>query len=104
MPQIAAWFGRDTTRLAVVPDPRPLNRPHLVVCPVTNVATRMLIPINIAVSGSSSRPLPPQFAQFGTDELVLIELQGSFQTEGDRAGQLAAHLHVGETVSVLYNC
>ena len=60
----------------------------------------MIIPINIPSSSRfDNNTLPPPLARIGTDELVLIELQGSFQTEGDRSGQLVGHLHIGETVS-----
>ena len=62
----------------------------------------MIIPINIAVSGSSSQPLPPQFAQFGTDELVLIEMQGKLEVEGDMNGQYVGKLTVDPgTVSIM---
>ncbi|TBU51931.1 Ctf8-domain-containing protein [Dichomitus squalens] len=57
----------------------------------------MLIPINIDLPGPSTprRPnLPPQLIQFGTDELILIELQGSLEVEGNRDGQLVGKLRV----------
>ncbi|KAM5537807.1 hypothetical protein V8D89_008575 [Ganoderma adspersum] len=57
----------------------------------------MLIPINIALPGPSTprRPhLPPQLVQFGTDELVLIELQGALEVEGNKDGQLVGKLEV----------
>ncbi|KAI1790664.1 Ctf8-domain-containing protein [Ganoderma leucocontextum] len=57
----------------------------------------MLIPINIDIPGPSTprRPhLPPQLVQFGTDELVLIELQGALEVEGNKDGQLVGELEV----------
>ena len=57
----------------------------------------MLIPINIDLAGHTtprSRQLPPPLVQFGTNELVLIELQGSLEVEGDRDGQLVGKLRV----------
>ena len=55
----------------------------------------MIIPIN--TTGSSEKSLtkfPPQLAKLGSDELILIELQGSFHIEGDASGQLAARLRL----------
>ena len=57
----------------------------------------MLIPINIDLPGPSTprRPqLPPQLVQFGTDELLLIELQGALEVEGNADGQLVGKLEV----------
>ena len=56
----------------------------------------MIIPISIPQASSSSAPstLPPQLAQFGTDELVLIELQGALEFEGDSAGERVVTLSV----------
>ena len=59
----------------------------------------MLISINATLSGpSSSQPprLLPQLVQFGTDELLLIELQGALEVEGNQAGQLVGKLRVDE--------
>ena len=64
----------------------------------------MLIPINIDLAGPAaprSRQLPPSLVQFGTNELVLIELQGSLEVEGDRDGQLVGKLRV-DTATVSY--
>lgn len=55
----------------------------------------MIIPINITQAGTSSlKNLPPQLAQFGTDELVLIELQGALEVEGDGQGQVVGKLSI----------
>ncbi|RPD54117.1 hypothetical protein L226DRAFT_617229 [Lentinus tigrinus ALCF2SS1-7] len=56
----------------------------------------MLIDINIDLPGPSStrRQLPPQLVQFGTEELVLIELQGALEVEGNKDGQLVGKLRV----------
>ncbi|OSD01915.1 hypothetical protein PYCCODRAFT_1468199 [Trametes coccinea BRFM310] len=57
----------------------------------------MLISVNISLPGPSTpsrRALPPQLVQFGTDELVLIELQGALEVEGNKDGQLVGKLRV----------
>ncbi|KAI0701529.1 Ctf8-domain-containing protein [Cerioporus squamosus] len=54
----------------------------------------MLIDINVNLPGPSQRPLPPQLVQFGTEELVLIELQGALEVEGNKDGQLVGKLRV----------
>ena len=59
----------------------------------------MIIPINIPSEISKDGPkFPPQLAKLGTEELILIELQGSFHVEGDKSGQLAATLKLDENV------
>jgi hypothetical protein len=64
----------------------------------------MIIPITVA-AGPTSRPLPPQFAQFGTDEVVLIEMQGALEVEGNSSGQYVGKLTVDpETVSCGHAC
>ncbi|OBZ72710.1 Chromosome transmission fidelity protein 8 [Grifola frondosa] len=58
----------------------------------------MLIPIHVESHDSSSkRSLPPQLAQFGADEIVLIELQGALEVEGDSRGQFVGKLRVDAT-------
>ena len=57
----------------------------------------MLIDINLDLPGPSSttrRPLAPQLVPFGTEELVLIELQGALEVEGNMDGQLVGKLRV----------
>ncbi|KAI0333364.1 hypothetical protein GY45DRAFT_1244918 [Cubamyces sp. BRFM 1775] len=57
----------------------------------------MLVPVNVAIPGPSSAPqrkLPPQLVQYGTDELVLIELQGALDVEGNKDGQLVGKLRI----------
>ena len=64
----------------------------------------MLVPINVSLSGPSSSQnghLPPQLVQFGSDELLLIELQGNLEVEGNQNGQLVGKLRVDAT-SVSY--
>ena len=63
----------------------------------------MIIPINI--TETSERPLtkfPPQLAKLGSNEFILIELQGSFHVEGDAAGQLAARLRLDNVSRAKY--
>ena len=68
----------------------------------------MLIDINVDLPGPSSttrRPLPPQLVQFGTEELVLIELQGALEVDGNKDGQLVGKLRVDpNTVSIIDAC
>ncbi|KAH9943033.1 Ctf8-domain-containing protein [Epithele typhae] len=57
----------------------------------------MLIPVNINLLGQAQPParkLPPQLVQFGTDELMLLELQGGLEVEGSKDGQLVGKLKV----------
>ncbi|KAI0751887.1 Ctf8-domain-containing protein [Daedaleopsis nitida] len=57
----------------------------------------MLIHVNVDLPGPSSPPrrqLPPQLVQFGTEGLVLIELQGALDVEGSKDGQLVGKLRV----------
>ncbi|KAI0342678.1 hypothetical protein BDW22DRAFT_1357137 [Trametopsis cervina] len=51
----------------------------------------MIIPVNVATS-STVNTLPPQLAKFGADEVVLIELQGSLEVEGESGDQLVGKL------------
>ncbi|THH04527.1 hypothetical protein EW145_g5459 [Phellinidium pouzarii] len=60
----------------------------------------MIIPINLAAHASKSETkFPPQLAKLGAEEVILIELQGSFEVEGNQSGQLAASLKLGENDS-----
>ena len=54
----------------------------------------MIIPLNVALQGHSRRTLPPQLVQFGSDELVLIELQGTLDVEGEMEGQFVGKLKI----------
>ena len=58
----------------------------------------MIIPINLqpepSASSSSTCTFPPALAQFGSEGLVLIELQGSLEVEGDNIGQTVGKLSV----------
>ena len=61
----------------------------------------MIVPIEVALAEGSERKLPPQFVQFGTDEVVLVELQGALDIEGGMKGQFVGKLTVDdETVRV----
>lgn len=58
----------------------------------------MIIPVNLPSSSNSENEttFPPQLAKLGTKEVILLELQGSVQTEGDRDGQLVGTLKIDE--------
>lgn len=71
----------------------------------------MPISINFDLPGPSSsqhRQLPPQLVQFGSEGLLLIELQGALEVEGDKNGQLVGKLCVDpatvSTQAVEYEC
>jgi len=52
----------------------------------------MIIPINLpSPSSTTATQLPSNLAKLGNSEVVLIELQGSLEVEGDSFGQ-----HVGK--------
>lgn len=59
----------------------------------------MLINVNVdlQVPGPSAPPrrqLPPQLVQFGAEGLILVELQGALEVEGNKDGQLVGKLRV----------
>ncbi|TFY54759.1 hypothetical protein EVG20_g9578 [Dentipellis fragilis] len=54
----------------------------------------MIIPITLPSSDSASTSLPPTLAQIGSSELVLIELQGSLEVEGDKHGKSVGKLTI----------
>ena len=54
----------------------------------------MLIPIHNKSETHTHPRLPPQLAQFGADELVLIEMQGALEVEGSKDGQLVGKLRI----------
>ncbi|THH32253.1 hypothetical protein EUX98_g1954 [Antrodiella citrinella] len=57
----------------------------------------MLIPVNLTSSSSSSGgSLPPQLAPFGSDELILIEMQGTLETDSKRAGMMVGTLDIDD--------
>ncbi|KAI0046579.1 hypothetical protein FA95DRAFT_1356654 [Auriscalpium vulgare] len=55
----------------------------------------MIIPITLPDASGSSK-LPPSLAQIGTSELVLIELQGTLEVEGDKRGQTVGTLTMSD--------
>lgn len=60
----------------------------------------MIIPINVPAHPSKPDGVfPPQLARLGTEEVILIELQGSFHVDGDQPGQLAARLKLDNVSS-----
>lgn len=63
---------------------------------------QMIIPIHVSNVGASTsqHKFPPQLAQFGSEEVILIELQGSLEAEGDKQGQTVGKLRIDDaTVS-----
>ena len=68
----------------------------------------MIIPINLHLepspSSSSTCTFPPALAQFGSEGLVLIELQGSLEVEGDNIGQTVGKLSAEASTVSCYRC
>lgn len=62
----------------------------------------MIIPVNIAISSASDNgaTFPPQLAQFGSEGLILIELQGKLDVAGENDGQIIGTLRVDEATVV----
>ncbi|KAH9915105.1 uncharacterized protein B0H18DRAFT_1042547 [Fomitopsis serialis] len=58
----------------------------------------MIVPINISLSSTSNNDntFPPPLAQFGSEGLVLIELQGKLDVAGDNEGQTIGTLRIDE--------
>jgi chromosome transmission fidelity protein 8 len=58
----------------------------------------MIVPINIREPSPSAIKLPSHLAKLGSDEIVLLELQGSLQVESvsdsARDGQMVGKLHI----------
>ncbi|KAF9514594.1 hypothetical protein BS47DRAFT_1294919 [Hydnum rufescens UP504] len=47
----------------------------------------MIIPLDITQSARDYPPLPPHLISLGSDEVLIVELQGSLTTQGDTSGQ-----------------
>ena len=63
----------------------------------------MIIPINnLTTTPRVGSGLPPVLAQLGSSELVLLELQGDLEVEGDRNGQTVGKLTVDDGLKVCY--
>ncbi len=78
-----------TSRLRQVGPPLVLALSFIPICKQHHIAA-MLIPINVpqpSFSSASHAPLPPQLARLGSDEIVIVELQGALQVEGDQSGR-----------------
>ncbi|KZT67471.1 hypothetical protein DAEQUDRAFT_694150 [Daedalea quercina L-15889] len=58
----------------------------------------MTVRVNISLSPTAEdgTTFPPQLAQFGTEGLVLIELQGKLDVVGDNRGQLIGTLRIDD--------
>lgn len=64
----------------------------------------MRIPITLQDFSSTSATLPPQLARLSSNEIVLIELQGSLEVEGDAGGELIGILKFDEAVRAFIPC
>lgn len=63
----------------------------------------MIIPIVLSPVSApleSKIEFPPQLAKLGSNEVVLLELQGSFHVEGDNSGQMIGKLQMESEVRV----
>ena len=54
----------------------------------------MIIPITLKPPSDDSRTLPPQLANLGNGEIVLIELQGSLEVQGPTDSQFVGTLEI----------
>jgi hypothetical protein len=65
----------------------------------------MLIPVRLPSQvPPSEHSLPPALATLGSNETVIIELQGSIEVEGDHTNQVLATLDMSNEVSVHCLC
>ena len=62
----------------------------------------MIIPVNIALGSASENgtKFPPQLVQFGSEGLILIELQGKLDVAGENDGQTIGTLKVDEATVI----
>lgn len=57
----------------------------------------MIIPVNISLSSSPTvASFSPQLSQFGSEGLVLIELQGKLEVAGENDGEVIGTLNIDE--------
>jgi hypothetical protein len=60
----------------------------------------MIIPVRLQTEQSvDGRKLPPSLATLGANDHAIIELQGSFEIEGDSSGQPIGILDMSNPVS-----
>jgi chromosome transmission fidelity protein 8 len=62
----------------------------------------MRIPIKFNSFANSTGSLPPQLAQLASNEMILIELQGSLEVEGDKTGEVVGTLKVDNPVRLSF--
>ena len=60
----------------------------------------MIIPVHFPTETSSSSVLPPALAKLGSDEVVLVELQGFLDAEGQKDDALVGTLNIENTVAL----
>jgi chromosome transmission fidelity protein 8 len=59
----------------------------------------MEIPINVPSKSLEDAPLlPPQLVKLGSDEIVLVELQGSLEVEGEKDGGIIGMMSMKNVV------
>ena len=54
----------------------------------------MIIPVTFKPPSDDGRKLPPQLADLGNGDLVLIELQGSLEVQGSMDSQFVGKLEI----------
>ena len=54
----------------------------------------MIIPVRLKPPSDDGRKLPPQLADLGNGNLVLIELQGSLEVQGSTDSQIVGTLEI----------
>ncbi len=61
----------------------------------------MQVSITFAKPEAGLRSFPPQLAKLGSDEIVLVELQGELEVQGEKAGGVIGTLSMKNAVSKL---
>lgn len=54
----------------------------------------MIIPITLKPPSDGGRKLPPQLADIGNGNIVLIELQGSLEVQGSTDSKIVGNLEI----------
>ena len=54
----------------------------------------MIIPVTLKPPSDDGRKLPPQLANLGNEELVLIEFQGSLEVQGSADSEFVGTLEI----------
>ena len=71
----------------------------MVVANKQSTTTLMLIPIRLTLPSASGHPLPPQLVKItGSEDVAIVELQGSLDVDGDQADVVVGTLRLDDNV------